>query len=58
MGRFQNSIALAKSSWQVLRDDKQLVVIPLLSLLATLVLDATGLPVVLRRRATRAKEAV
>jgi hypothetical protein len=38
MGRFQNSIALAKSSWQVLRDDKQLVVIPLLSLLATLVL--------------------
>jgi hypothetical protein len=38
MGRFQNSIALAKSSWQVLRDDKQLVVIPLLSLLATVVL--------------------
>jgi hypothetical protein len=38
MGRFQNSIALAKSSWQVLRDDKQLVVLPLLSLLATLVL--------------------
>src|SRR5450755_4474673 len=38
MGRFQKSIALAKSSWQVLRDDKQLVVIPLLSLLATVVL--------------------
>ena len=38
MGRFQNSIALAKSSWQVLRDDKQLTVLPLLSLLATLVL--------------------
>ncbi|HEY5171085.1 MAG TPA: DUF6159 family protein [Acidimicrobiia bacterium] len=38
MGRFQNSIALAKSSWQVLRDDKQLVLIPLMSLLATIVL--------------------
>ncbi len=36
MGRFQNSIALAKSSWQVLRDDKQLTMLPLLSLLATL----------------------
>ena len=33
MGRFQNSIALAKSSWQVLRDDKQLTLLPLLSLL-------------------------
>ena len=38
MGRFQNSIALAKSSWQVLRDDKQLTVLPLLSLLSTIVL--------------------
>jgi hypothetical protein len=35
MGRFQNSIALAKSSWQVMRDDKQLTVLPLLSLLTT-----------------------
>ena len=32
MGRFQNSIALAKSSWEVLRDDKQLTLLPLLSL--------------------------
>jgi hypothetical protein len=38
MSRFQNSIALAKSSWQVLRDDKHLTVLPLLSLLSTLVL--------------------
>lgn len=38
MGRFQNSIALAKSSWQVLRDDKHLTVLPLLSLLSTIVL--------------------
>jgi hypothetical protein len=37
MSRFQNSIALAKSSWQVLRDDKQLTLLPLLSLVATLV---------------------
>lgn len=36
MGRFQNSIALAKSSWKVLRDDKQLTMLPLLSLLTTL----------------------
>jgi len=38
MGRFQNSIALAKSSWQVLRDDKQLTLLPLLSLLSTIAL--------------------
>ncbi len=37
MSRFQNSIALAKSSWQVLRDDKQLTMLPLLSLLTTVV---------------------
>ena len=37
MGRFQNSIALAKSSWQVLRDDKQLTMLPLFSMLSTLV---------------------
>jgi hypothetical protein len=36
MSRFQNSLALAKSSWQVLRDDKQLTMLPLLSLLTTL----------------------
>jgi hypothetical protein len=36
MSRFQNSIALAKSSWQILRDDKQLTMLPLLSLLTTL----------------------
>ena len=37
MGRFQNSVALAKSSWQVLRDDKQLTMLPLFSMLSTLV---------------------
>jgi hypothetical protein len=37
MGRFQNSIALAKSSWEILREDKQLTLLPLLSLVVTLV---------------------
>ena len=37
MGRLQNSIDLAKSSWNVLRDDKQLTVLPLLSGLSALV---------------------
>jgi len=35
--RLQNSIDLAKASWNVLRDDKQLTVLPLLSGLAALV---------------------
>jgi len=38
MSRFENSLALAKSSWQVLRDDKQLTLLPLFSLISTLVL--------------------
>jgi uncharacterized membrane protein len=37
VGRLQNSIDLAKSSWNVLRDDKQLTVLPLLSGLSALV---------------------
>ncbi|HEV7526633.1 MAG TPA: hypothetical protein VGP92_16820, partial [Acidimicrobiia bacterium] len=37
MSRFQNSVALAKSSWNILRDDKQLTVLPLLSAAATVV---------------------
>lgn len=41
MGRFQNSIALAKASLRVLRDDKQLTVLPLLSGIATLVVAAS-----------------
>ena len=49
MGRFQNSIALAKSSWQVLRDDTQLVVLPILSLVTTLVVAFAVLLPVQRR---------
>ena len=41
MGRMQNSMALAKASWQVLREDKKLTLLPLMSFLATLVVIAS-----------------
>lgn len=37
MGRFSNSLALAKSSWQVLRHDKELVALPAISAVVTAV---------------------
>ena len=40
MRRISNSIALAKSSWAVLKTDKELAVIPVLSFLATLAVMA------------------
>jgi hypothetical protein len=40
-GRFANSMALARSSWNVLRDDKQLALLPAISL-ATTALVAVG----------------
>jgi hypothetical protein len=43
MSRFENSLALAKSSWEVLRDDKQLTLLPLFSLIATVALAAAVL---------------
>jgi hypothetical protein len=43
MDRFNNSIALAKASWRVLRDDKQLAVLPLLSSVATILVILTFL---------------
>jgi len=43
LNRFQNSIALAKASWQVLRDDKQLALLPLLSLVASLLIAVSFL---------------
>lgn len=47
MGRFQRSVYLGKASWDVLRQDKQLMVLPLLSFLATAVTIALfGLGVV------------
>lgn len=40
MGRFQTSVELAKSSWAVLRKDKQLAAIPVLSFFVTLAVTA------------------
>lgn len=37
MGRFSNSVALAKSSWAVLKMDRELMVIPVMSFIATLI---------------------
>ncbi len=46
MGTFENSIMLAKASWKVLRDDKQLALLPLLSMLTSLlVLGVFLLPI-------------
>jgi hypothetical protein len=43
MDRFGNSMALAKASWGVLRDDKKLTLLPLFSGLATLLVVASFL---------------
>ena len=43
MGRFENSLALAKASFRVLREEKQLTVLPLLSMICTIVIAATFL---------------
>ncbi len=40
MGRFNTSLALAKASWAVLKQDKQLAVIPVVSFFATIVTAA------------------
>jgi len=40
MGRFSTSIALAKASWAVLKQDKQLAVIPVVSFFATVITAA------------------
>lgn len=49
MGRISRTIELAKASWQVLKADKELVVLPILSLVATIAVAASFLaPIVLR----------
>ena len=51
MGRFENSIALAKASWQVLREDRKLTLLPLLSGITTLLVALTFLaPIALLAR--------
>ncbi len=45
-GRFRNSLDLAKSSWSLLRSDKQLIWLPVISTIATLLAIASfGIPV-------------
>ncbi len=41
MGRLQNSIALAKASWQILRADKELLLLPVMSGIATILVAAS-----------------
>jgi uncharacterized protein DUF6159 len=43
MGRFENSFALAKASWRVLCEDKQLTLLPLLSMVSTVVVAVSFL---------------
>ncbi|HSM01213.1 MAG TPA: DUF6159 family protein [Acidimicrobiia bacterium] len=47
MSRISRTIALAKSSWQVLKADKELLLLPVLSLVATLLVAATFLAPIL-----------
>ena len=41
MGRISNSIALAKSSWQILKADKELLLLPVISGIASIIVAAT-----------------
>ncbi|NQV06663.1 hypothetical protein HQ535_08930, partial [bacterium] len=43
MGRISRTIALAKASWNVLKADKELILLPVMSLIATLAVAATFL---------------
>ena len=47
MGRISRTFELAKASWQVLKADKELLVLPILSLLATLIVAASFLAPIL-----------
>jgi hypothetical protein len=41
VGRFRNSLDLARSSWGVLRADRELILLPLFSFIATILVGAT-----------------
>ncbi len=43
MGRIRNTIELAKSSWRVLKADKELLLLPIMSAIATIIVAATFL---------------
>jgi hypothetical protein len=55
VGRFGKSLALAKSSWAILRSDRELILLPFFSFLATLAVGATFvLPILATSHATGA----
>jgi Family of unknown function (DUF6159) len=55
VGRFRNSLALAKSSWAVLSADRELLLLPLFSFIATLAVGATFvLPIIATSHSTGA----
>jgi len=48
LGRIKNTISLAKASWQVLLSDKELMLLPVMSTIASIIIAATFfLPIVL-----------
>lgn len=49
MGRISRTITLAKASWEVLKADKELILLPVMSLISTIVIAASFLaPILLR----------
>lgn len=57
MGKIQRTIVLAKASWQVLKADRELVLLPVMSLFATLVVAASFVvPVLLGGNAARLED--
>jgi hypothetical protein len=57
MGRISRTIELAKASWQVLKADKELVILPILSLVATMAVAASFLaPILLSGEGTNIED--
>ena len=53
MSRISRTLHLARSSWEVLKADKELLILPVLSAIATLVVAASFIaPIILRGDAT------
>ncbi|MBU1225645.1 MAG: hypothetical protein KJ698_00345, partial [Actinobacteria bacterium] len=57
MGRISRTIELAKASWQVLKADKELIILPILSLVATMAVAASFLaPILLSGEGTNIED--
>ena len=50
MGRIQNTLALAKTSWSVLKKDRELMWLPVLSFLVSAAVGGAALAVILVTR--------